>query len=170
MSKIDLTDAEKGALVGHLKKLVGSWWNGRRQRKSRVLFQPECKECGLRCASIEIIAPDALPVEWAAWPQDRREAFARYRVASSHCLLYEGPGGSNGRVGDPISPERAAAVLAAIANPIPETLKACGFYDGAGLCTECREFYCPDHWSISATGYGVCPRGHGKSLDPHWHP
>jgi len=104
------------------------------------------------------------------WPQARREAFAKYRAASSHCLLYEGPGGSNGQVGDPISPERAAAVLAAIADPTPEALKACGFYDGAGLCAGCHEFYCPEHWSISDTGYGVCPRGHGKSLDPHWHP
>jgi hypothetical protein len=170
MPMIDPTGAGRGASAAHLKRLVGSWWKSRRQRKSGTFFRPKCKACGLDCASIEIIAPDALPVEWTVWPQDRREVFARYRVTSSYYLLYEGPGGSNGWVGNPISPECAATIIAAIANPTPEALKACGFYDGAGLCTECREFYCPDHWSISDTGYGVCPHGHGKSLDPHWHP
>lgn len=131
-----------------------------------MLFQPKCKECGRRCASIEVLAPAELPAEWGSWPQDRRDAFTKYRVASSHYLIYEGPGGSNGWVGNAISPEKADAILAAIANPTPEAMKACGFYDCAGLCTECREFYCPTHWSISATGYGFCPHGHGQSLDP----
>src|SRR5579863_9322108 len=126
-----------------------------------MLFQPKCKECGLRCASIEVTAPGELPAQWMAWPQARRDALTTYRTASSHYLLYEGPGGGNGHVGDAISPERAAAILAAIANPTPEAMAACGFYDGAGLCPQCREFYCPKHWSISATGYGTCPRGHG---------
>jgi hypothetical protein len=135
-----------------------------------MLFQPKCKECGASCASIEVLAPDELPAEWVSWEQARRDQFTTYRIPSSHYLIYEGPGGGNGWVGDPISPEEAAAILAAIANPTPEAMRACGFYDGAGLCTQCREFYCPKHWSISATGYGTCPRGHGKSLDPHWHP
>jgi hypothetical protein len=30
--------------------------------------------------------------------------------------------------------------------------------------------YCARHWHLSQTGYGTCPLGHGKSLDPHWQP
>jgi hypothetical protein len=135
-----------------------------------MLCQPGCKECGQRCSSIEVLAPGEIPAEWASWPEPRRDAFTKYRAAGSHYLIYEGPGGSNGWVGDKISPERAAALLAAIADPTPETLRATGLYDRAGMCDKCAEFYCPTHWSISATGYGVCPRGHGKSLDPHWSP
>ena len=116
-----------------------------------------------------MILPDELPAEWGAWPQQDRDAFLCRRTASSHHLIYAGPGGSNG-LGDSISPERAAEILAAIANPTPKTMKAADFYDGAGMCDQCGEFYCPTHWSISATGYGFCPRGHGKSLDPHWSP
>jgi hypothetical protein len=26
------------------------------------------------------------------------------------------------------------------------------------------------HWDVSSTGYGRCPRGQGRSLDPHWWP
>jgi len=116
-----------------------------------------------------VILPDELPAEWGAWPQQDRDAFLCRRTASSHHLIYAGSGGSNG-LGDSISPERAAEILAAIANPTPKTMKAADFYDGAGMCDQCGEFYCPTHWSISATGYGFCPRGHGKSLDPHWSP
>jgi len=134
-----------------------------------MLFQPKCKECGLRCSSIEVLGPDELAAERESWPQERRDQFAKRRSPTSHYLIYEGPGGGNGW-GDEIPQERAALFLAAIANPTPEAMKACGLYDSAGLCTQCREFYCPTHWSISATGYGTCPRGHGKSLDPHWHP
>ena len=28
--------------------------------------------------------------------------------------------------------------------------------------------YCYRHWHVSESGYGYCPYGHGKSLDPHW--
>jgi hypothetical protein len=30
--------------------------------------------------------------------------------------------------------------------------------------------YCARHWHVSPIGYGHCPLGHGKSLDPHWQP
>lgn len=43
-------------------------------------------------------------------------------------------------------------------------------YDDIGFCDECKVPYCDIHWSVSATGYGTCPKGHGKSLDPHWSP
>jgi hypothetical protein len=43
-----------------------------------------------------------------------------------------------------------------------------GFYDDAGFCQDCDAPYCYRHWHVSETGYGYCPRGHGKSLDLHW--
>lgn len=136
-----------------------------------MLFRPKCKVCGAPSASIEVMAPHELPVEWASWPPARHEMFNRYRAPASHQLLYEGPGGGNGLVGDAITAERAAAIIAAFTGaPTAEKMDSAGIYDGSGWCPECREFYCPEHWSISSTGYGRCPRGHGKSLDPHWHP
>jgi hypothetical protein len=42
-----------------------------------------------------------------------------------------------------------------------------GFCDDAGLCQDCDAPYCYRHWHVSETGYGHCPAGHGKSLDPH---
>jgi len=45
-----------------------------------------------------------------------------------------------------------------------------GFYDDAGFCQDCDAPYCYQHWRVSESGYGYCPRGHGKSLDPHWSP
>ena len=141
------------------------------QRDIVVLFRPKCKACGAPSASIEVIAPHERPMEWASWPPARHEMFDKYRAPASHHLLYDGPGGSNGLVGDAITAGRAASIIAAFTGaPTAEKMQAAGFYDGAGWCQKCREFYCPKHWSISSTGYGFCPSGHGKSLDPHWSP
>jgi hypothetical protein len=51
-----------------------------------------------------------------------------------------------------------------------DALNDLDLYDDAGICRECGVAYCPNHWSISVGGYGHCPQGHGKSLDPHWSP
>ena len=129
-----------------------------------MLFRPKCKACGAPSASIEVIAPHELPSEWTSWPAVRQEAFTKYRKPASYQFLFSGPGGSNGDVGDSITAERAGSIIAAFAgSQTPEKMKAAEFYDGAGWCQECGEFYCPKHWSISSTGYGTCPSGHGKS-------
>ena len=134
-----------------------------------MLFCPKCHNCGDPSARIEVIVPHELPVEWPSWPVERREIFDKYRVPTSPYLLYDGPGGHNGMIGDAITPERAAAIIAAFTGtPSAAKLQATGIHDGAGWCQLCQNFYCPAHWSISSTGYGHCPSGHGKSLDPHW--
>ncbi len=136
-----------------------------------MVFRPKCKVCGHHCASIEVIAPYEHPMEWASWDQRRQSLFRKHRASASHYLLYEGPVGGNGWVGDAITEARATLIIAAFAaTPTPDKMQSTGICDGAGFCAECGEFYCPKHWSISETGYGVCPNGHGKSLDPHWHP
>ena len=136
-----------------------------------MLFRPKCVICGRESATIEVVPPHTLPAEWTAWGDDRRQAFAKYRAAESHQLLYDGPGGSNGWVGDAIEQARAERIVAAFsAKPSADAIAAAGLYDGAGFCSACECFYCPGHWSVSATGFGTCPRGHRVSLDPHWHP
>ncbi len=136
-----------------------------------MLLRPLCKICAQACATIEVIPSVELPAEWHSWERVRQDIFQQYRQPASTYLLYSGPGGSNGWVGDVIGADRAAAIAAAFAGvPTAEKIQAAGFSDGAGFCAACEAFYCPTHWSISETGYGVCPKGHGQSLDPHWHP
>jgi hypothetical protein len=136
-----------------------------------MLFRPKCVICEQPSATIEIVPPHTPPVEWAAWEEARQQVFTKYRDPASHQFLYNGPGGSNGWVGNPIDSARADRITAAFsAAPTAEAIKAAGFYDGAGFCASCAAFYCAEHWSISATGFGTCPRGHGKSLDPHLYP
>lgn len=112
------------------------------------VFQPPCALCGLPGATIRIEA-----------------------LAEGHRLIYDGPGGSSGPGGVPITRERRDAIALAFVPPFRcERIKSAGFYDDAGFCDVCGCFYCPEHWSISATGGGRCPKGHFKSLDPHWSP
>ena len=85
-------------------------------------------------------------------------------------LKYEGASGGNGS-GDPVSAERAQAILDALHPPYElARIQAAGFYDDLGYCAPCAKFYCHLHWQVSSTGGGTCPAGHFKSLDPHWHP
>ena len=136
-----------------------------------MLFQPGCRICRQPSATIEVVPPHTLPTEWAKWEKARQQAFTKYRAADRYQFLYDGPGGSNGWVGDTIDLEQAEQIVAAFSSVSnSEAIRAAGFYDGAGFCADCGCFYCPEHWSISVTGFGTCPRGHGKSLDPHWHP
>jgi len=135
-----------------------------------MLFKPLCSRCDEQASSIEVIMPDTEPAEWADWSQDRRQIFRQSRKPGEFRFLYEGPGGSNGWVGDVISPVEAERTIAACTSADAAAILELGLYDNAGFCAVCRAFYCPTHWSISSTGFGVCPLGHRKSLDPHWHP
>ena len=86
-------------------------------------------------------------------------------------FIYSGPGGWNGNTGDPVSDERAQALRSALAPPFTsEKLRAAGLHDEAGFCARCSQFYCSTHWNVSGTGGGRCPKGHFRSLDPHWSP
>jgi hypothetical protein len=119
---------------------------------------------------IEVVLPHALPSEWSLWEEARRQQFARHRASECYQLLYAGPGGGNGWVGDPIDLERAERIITAFSSaPDAKAIRAAGFSDAAGFCDGCNAFYCSAHWS-TVTGYGRCPQGHGKGLDPHWHP
>jgi len=112
------------------------------------IFQPPCAVCGRPSATIRIEAR-----------------------ADSLRLVYDGPGGSTGPNGDPITRARCDAITAAFTAPFDGAkIRAVGFHDDAGFCERCGLFYCPEHWKTSTTGGGTCPQGHFKSLDPHWSP
>ncbi len=102
--------------------------------------------------------------------QRQRESFLRYRDPREWWLLFEGVAAGNG-LGDPITADRAAQVGDAFSQPYNyDRVHAAGFYDDAGFCQSCGVAYCYRHWHVSRSGYGSCPEGHGKSLDPHWSP
>ena len=120
----------------------------RKDDRLRLLYQPDCAVCGNASATIELL-----------------------KDGQKTRLIYKGPGGSNGNIGDIVSDKRADAISRAFMPPyVIAKIKAAGFYDDAGYCTRCKCFYCPAHWNISGTGGGKCPKGHFKSLDPHWSP
>jgi hypothetical protein len=86
-------------------------------------------------------------------------------------FVYSGIAAGNGQ-GHLVSDVVADILEAAFADPPNFELmkKADLQYDNAGHCEECGLAYCSMHWRSSTSGSGVCPRGHGKSLDPHWSP
>ena len=45
-------------------------------------------------------------------------------------------------------------------------MRAAKIYDDASFCRQCGVAYCYEHWNAPSIGYGHCPQGHGKSLDP----
>ena len=137
-------------------------------------FRPKCSVCDETCSRIEIIPSGKLPVEWNKWDEDERRLFngARQRHAKDgYTLIRDGIETSNGTTGDPIDEGEALAIVAALTEPYQkEKLAASGLHPDDGLCTDCGKFYCYNHWGRPQIGYGRCPNGHGRSLDPHWHP
>ena len=135
-----------------------------------VLHHPKCKTCAKPSAHIEVVAPHGYPQESEQWTKDLIQTYKKYRDFTSYYLMYSGPGGSNGMIGDAISIERVALLKQAFSEPYnPKEIKA-QFFDMAGYCVPCQDFYCADHWNVTATGDGTCPEGHDKTLDPHWSP
>lgn len=135
-----------------------------------VLLSPTCRECGSEGAHIEIVAPSGYPESANEWRKSELASYEQYRDFSSHYLLYSGPGGSNGLIGDTITEERVALLKSAFTKPFDKAKIKAQFYDMAGYCIPCESFYCTTHWNSTSTGGGTCPQGHTKSLDPHWSP
>lgn len=149
----------------------GSFNLGLMTQSSGMVAVPPCAECGAPASRIELIAPGDHPAGWEEWPASRRDTFARkYRDLSAWHLLVDGPGAGSG-LGQAVTEARAGEIARALAPPLTyEKIHTVGFYDDAGFCAACGVPYCGRHWNISDTGFGTCPRGHGKSLDPHWWP
>ena len=136
-----------------------------------MVVEPTCAECGERVSFLELIPPDALPHDFDNWKPKYQELFREYRKPENWQMLFSSLGGGNGVVGDGISEDRAALLCEALAPPLTyEGVKTADFFDDMGFCSECEVPYCCTHWHVSTSGYGTCPKGHGRSLDPHWSP
>jgi hypothetical protein len=111
-----------------------------------------------------------VPAEWDQWPSTVQESILRRRDPGDWYLLVKGIAADNG-YGDPIDASRAGQITQAFRPPLCfAQVHTAGFYDDAGFCQDCDAPYCYRHWHVTESGYGYCPRGHGKSLDPHWSP
>ena len=85
-------------------------------------------------------------------------------------FIYQGieAGNGNGRI---VPEDEAGLLTAAFADPPNfDLMRKAQLFDDAGYCDECGVAYCYTHWSPTTTGWGTCPCGHGKGLDPHWSP
>ena len=135
-----------------------------------MLVEPKCARCERASSRIELVPPGELPSAWSNWSATSRGVFARHHDPVKWRFLFDGVCGGNG-LGDDIDEEEAARIASAFAEPLDvDRISAAGLHDGAGFCQSCRAAYCFEHWGAPATGYGACPMGHGKSLDPHWSP
>ena len=133
-----------------------------------IVVTPPCAACGTPSARVELVAPGQVPAEWEQWPGTVQDSIMRQRRPGQWYLLFKGVATYNG-YGDPIDASRAGRITQAFRPPLCfAQVHMAGFYDDAGFCQDCDAPYCLQHWHVSETGYGCCPRGHGKSLDPHW--
>ena len=138
------------------------------QMAQPMVVTPPCAACGTPSARVELVAPGRLPAEWEQWPRTVQDSIQRQRQPGQWYLLFKGVASCNG-YGDPIDASRAGRIAQAFRPPLHfGQVHTAGFYDDAGFCQDCDAPYCYHHWQVSGSGYGHCPRGHGKSLDPHW--
>ncbi|MBI6118775.1 hypothetical protein [Salegentibacter maritimus] len=154
-------------------KLIHNPLKDKRNKKDEIKSTCQdlkCSKCGNTAAKIEIVEPNAYPKDAVNWNIKDYELYEKYRDFSLNYLLYTGPGGSNGYIGDPIDLNRKKAIIDAFTKPYNSIKIRQQFYDMAGFCTMCNKFYCSKHWHTTTSEYGKCPEGHHKSLDPHWSP
>jgi hypothetical protein len=136
------------------------------RRAEPVVITPPCAACGAPAARVELVAPGQLPAQWHQWPPAAQASISRQRQPGQWHLLVTGPAAGNG-YGDPIDTARAGQIAWAFRPPLRfAQVHEAGLHDDAGFCPGCDAPYCHRHWHLSPTGYGSCPRGHGKSLDP----
>jgi hypothetical protein len=138
------------------------------QLATAMVITPPCSECGAPSARIELVAAGQLPAGWEQWPSTVQDSISRRRQLAQWYLRFEGTATCNG-YGDPIDASRAGRITQAFRLPLCfAQVHTAGFYDDAGFCQDCDAPYWYHHWHVSESGYGHCPRGRGKSLDPHW--
>jgi hypothetical protein len=135
-----------------------------------MVVAPPCAACGAAATRIELVAPGQLPVEWDQWPDAMRDSVSRQRGPGQWYLIVDGVAAGNGH-GSEIGAGEAGRIAQAFRLPLSfARVRTAGFYDDAGFCDQCEVPYCSRHWHVSDSGYGTCPLGHGRSLDPHWSP
>jgi hypothetical protein len=164
--------------LDHIRRIRGEAALAReREREAQVharmakpmVVTPPCAVCLAPSARIELVAPGELPAGWEYWDSRKRDSFLRHREPARWLLIFKGVAAGNGYGGDPVDASRAGQIAMAFQPPLSfAQVRNAGFYDDAGFCQDCDAPYCYQHWHVSEGGHGCCPRGHGKSLDPHW--
>ena len=134
-----------------------------------LLFAPECHVCGRQAVRLEVVPPGQLPLIWSEWSPQLQQAFHEWHNPKQYRLIYEGICAGNG-LGHDVGEQEARDIVREIVPILRIDAIRKRWYDELGYCPRCGAFYCYEHWSPSAGGYGYCPQGHGKSLDPHWSP
>lgn len=130
----------------------------------------KCSRCGRVAASIHVVPPEQTAASWSHFPLATREVLEERRGDPPQWwFIIKGVERGNG-AGDPIDEDSARRYLDAFTAGDYASIERLGLYDTAGFCSTCRVPYCSRHWSMSSGGAGECPRGHFKSLDPHWSP
>lgn len=135
-----------------------------------IILDTICSKCNSQAAKIEIVEPNAYPQDSSEWSRDKLERYKRFRDFESYYLVYSGPGGSNGQIGNRINSKKVLSLINTFTKLYDIDKIRDHFYDLAGFCVDCIKFYCEEHWNISYSGSGICPEGHFRSMDPHWSP
>ncbi len=134
-----------------------------------VDVKPTCDVCGKAATRVQVIPPGRLPSDFATWDREGQDRYLRHHDSTQWRFIYSGVEGGNGG-GDDIPAGEAARLAAAFSEPLTyDKVTTSGLFDEAGYCAKCRVPYCFEHWG-AGLGSGTCPRGHWKSLDPHWSP
>lgn len=158
--------------AARVRARIRAWDHARAQlmpeMAEAMVVTPPCAACEAPATRIELVAPGQLPAQWAQWPRAARDSFGRHRGPGQWYLIVDGVAAGNG-YGNPVEAGEAGRIAWAFRPPLRfDRVAMAGFYDDAGFCEDCDAPYCYRHWHVSETGYGHCPIGHGKSLDPHW--
>ena len=125
---------------------------------------------GTPAAHIELVVPGQLPAGWDQWPTVMHVSVLRRPGPGQWHLLRQDIATGNS-YGGPIDASLAGRIAWALRPPLRfAQVRAARHHDHAGFCPDCEVPYCHQHWHLSDTGYGYCPYGHGKNLDPHWSP
>ena len=142
-----------------------------RAASKRTVARPLRAKCGRGATFVELVPPGQLPHDFQTWPEDRRLAYTkRFGISGKWHFIFQGIEGGNG-LGDDIDAEQAARIAQAFAEPYTfAKVHSAGLFDDAGFCEKCDVPYCYSHWHDDNVGQFRCPRGHWKSLDPHWSP
>ena len=130
-----------------------------------LLFAPACHVCGKRAVKLEVVPPGELPQDWSEWDPELKQVFLQWHNPEKYRLIYEGICAGNG-LGDDLGEQEARDIVREIVPTLQIDAVRERWYDHLGYCPECGVFFCYEHWSPSVGGYGYCPEGHGKSLDP----
>jgi hypothetical protein len=133
-----------------------------------VVVTSMCAVCPDFSARVEIVAPGKMPAEWEKLPGFIQAGILQERRPGKWHLITNGPAAGNSH-GVPIDAARAGQIVWALRPPLCfAQVHLAGLHDDAGFCGDCDAAYCYFHWNAVDSGYGFCPHGHGKSLDPDW--